>query len=144
MPPARLALGFDYGRRRIGVAVGGSATGRATPLVVVRCRQDGPDWAAIAALVDEWRPDRLVVGLPYNDDGSESEMTRLARRFAGRLQARFRIQAELVDERLSSREAEDRLRGERAAGARRRRVRKEDVDMGAAAVILQGWLDNHL
>lgn len=144
MPAARLALGFDYGRRRIGVAVGGSATGRATPLAVVRCRQDGPDWAAIADLVDEWRPDRLVVGLPYNDDGSESEMTRLARRFAGRLQARFRIPSELVDERLSSREAEDRLRGERAAGTRRRRVRKEDVDMGAAAVILQGWLDQNL
>jgi putative Holliday junction resolvase len=71
-------------------------------------------------------------------------MTRLARRFAGRLQARFRIPAVLVDEGLSSREAEDRLRGERAAGTRRRRVRKEDVDMGAAAVILQGWLDNHL
>jgi putative Holliday junction resolvase len=144
VPAARLALGFDYGRRRIGVAVGGSATGRATPLAVVRCRQDGPDWAAIADLVDEWRPDRMVVGLPYNDDGSESEMTRLARRFAGRLQARFRIPSELVDERLSSREAEDRLRGERAAGTRRRRVRKEDVDMGAAAVILQGWLDHNL
>ena len=144
MAPARLALGFDFGRRRIGVAVGGSATGRATPLAVVRCREDGPDWDTIEALVTEWRPDRLVVGLPYNDDGSESEMTRLARRFAGRLQARFRIPAVLVDERLSSREAEDRLRGERAAGTRRRRVRKEDVDMGAAAVILQGWLDNHL
>ena len=141
MQPHRLALGFDYGRRRIGVAVGGAATGRATPLTVIRCNEDGPDWAAIAGLVDEWRPDRLVVGLPYNDDGSESEMTRHARRFAGRLQARFRIPAELVDERLSSREAEDRLRRERAAGTRRRRVRKEDVDMGAAAVILQGWLD---
>jgi len=69
-------------------------------------------------------------------------MTRRARKFAGRLQARFRIRAELVDERLSSREAEDRLRTERAAGTRRRRVRKEDVDMGAAAVILQDWLDS--
>ncbi len=143
MNPARLALGFDFGRRRIGVAVGGSATGRATPLAVVRCRDDGPDWSAIEALVDEWKPDRLIVGLPYNDDGSESEMTRLARRFAGRLQARFRIPAELVDERMSSREAEDRLRRERASGARRRRVRKGDVDMGAAAVILQGWLDEN-
>jgi putative Holliday junction resolvase len=141
--PARLALGFDFGRRRIGVAVGGSATGRATPLAVVRCRDDGPDWPAIDALVEEWKPDRLVVGLPYNDDGSESEMTRLARRFAGRLQARFRIPFELVDERMSSREAEDRLRRERASGVRRRRVRKGDVDMGAAAVILQGWLDEN-
>jgi putative Holliday junction resolvase len=141
--PERLALGFDFGRRRIGVAVGGSATGRATPLTVVRCRDDGPDWQAIAELVETWQPNRLVVGLPYNDDGSESEMTRLARRFAGRLQARFRIPAELKDERLSSREAEDQLRRERASGARRRRVRKEDVDMGAAAVILQGWLDDN-
>lgn len=144
MKPERLALGFDFGRRRIGVAVGGSATGCATPLTVVRCRDDGPDWQAIDELVETWQPNRLVVGLPYNDDGSESEMTRLARRFAGRLQARFRIAAELKDERLSSREAEDQLRRERASGARRRRVRKEDVDMGAAAVILQGWLDDNV
>jgi putative Holliday junction resolvase len=140
--PARLALGFDYGRRRIGVAVGGPATGRASPLAIVRCRDDGPDWTAVEGLVEEWRPDRLVVGLPYNDDGTESDMTRLVRRFAGRLQARFRIPVELVDERLSSREAEARLREARATGARRRRVRKEDVDMVATAVILQGWLDN--
>lgn len=142
MSSSALALGFDYGRRRIGVAVGGQSTGRATPLTVVACREDGPDWEAIAGLIGEWQPDRLVVGLPYNDDGSESAMTRRARKFAGRLQARFRIRAELVDERLSSREAEDRLRTERATGTRRRRVRKEDVDMGAAAVILQDWLDS--
>lgn len=141
MSESSLALGFDYGRRRIGVAVGGTTTGRARPLAVVACRDGQPDWDAVKTLITEWKPDRLVVGLPYNTDGSEGEMTRAARRFAGRMQNRFRIPVELVDERLSSVEAEDWLREQRRTGTRRRRVRREDVDRGAATVILQGWLD---
>ncbi|MGI9263655.1 MAG: Holliday junction resolvase RuvX [Gammaproteobacteria bacterium] len=137
-----LALGFDFGLRRIGVAVGGSATGRAEPLTTITCRLNQPDWEKLDQLMDEWKPALLVVGLPYNTDGSESEMTRAARKFAGRIQNRYRIPAELTDERLSSVEAEDKLREQRRSGARRRRVKKEDVDRGAAAVILQSWLDN--
>ncbi len=105
-------------------------------------RGDQPDWARLEALVTEWKPERLVVGLPYNMDGSESELSRAARRFAGRLQARCRIKVELVDERLSSREAEHRLKMQRRSGVKKRKLAAADVDREAAAVILQGWLDN--
>jgi putative Holliday junction resolvase len=137
-----LALGFDFGLRRIGVAVGGSSTGRAEPLATIACRLNQPDWGKLDDLVNEWKPAVLVVGLPYNTDGSESEMTGAARKFAGRIQNRYRIRSELRDERLSSVEAEDSLREQRRSGTRRRRVRKEDVDRAAAAVILQRWLDD--
>lgn len=137
-----LALGFDFGRRRIGVAVGSHLGGAAKPLDVVVWRGDQPDWARLEALVTEWKPERLVVGLPYNMDGSESELSRAARRFAGRLQARCRIKVELVDERLSSREAEHRLKMQRRSGVKKRKLTAADVDREAAAVILQGWLDN--
>jgi putative Holliday junction resolvase len=137
-----LALGLDFGLRRIGVAIGGSGTGRAEPLTTIACRNNQPDWETLDKLVDEWQPALLVVGLPYNTDGSESDMTRATRKFAGRLQNRYRIPSELVDERLSSVEAGDWLREQRRSGTRRRRVKKEDIDQGAAAVILQGWLDD--
>jgi len=137
-----LALGFDFGRRRIGVAVGSHLGGAAKPVETVVSRGDKPDWARLEALVTEWKPERLVVGLPYNMDGSESELSRAARRFAGRLQARCRIRVELVDERLSSREAEQRLKVQRRSGIRRRKLEAADVDQEAAALILQSWLDN--
>ena len=137
-----LALGFDFGRRRIGVAVGGSGTGRAEPLTTIACRENQPDWNVIDSLIDEWKPTLLVVGLPYNTDGSESDMTRASRKFAGQVQNRYRIPCKLVDERFSSLEAEDWLREQRRGGVRRRRVKKEDIDQGAAAVILQSWLDD--
>jgi len=136
-----LALGFDFGLRRIGVAIGSTASGRARGLQVMDSRDGVPDHRALDALIKEWQPDRLIVGLPYNNDGSDSHMTRAARRFAGRLQDRYRITAVLVDERLSSRDAESRLREQRRSGARKRRIRRADVDREAAAVILQAWLD---
>jgi putative Holliday junction resolvase len=136
-----LALGFDFGRRRIGVAVGSDLGGQARPIAHVECRDGQPDWARLEAIVEEWNPECLVVGLPYNMDGSESELSRAARRFAGRLQARCRINVQLVDERLSSREAEYRLKAARSAGEKKRRTRAADVDREAAAVILQSWLD---
>lgn len=137
-----LALGFDFGRRRIGIAVGSELGGEAKPIADVPCRDGQPDWERLEAIVAEWQPDCLVVGLPYNMDGSESEMSRAARRFAGRLQARVRIRVQLVDERLSSREAGHRLKAARQAGGKKRRVRAADVDREAAAVILQSWLDH--
>ncbi|MGD8977003.1 MAG: Holliday junction resolvase RuvX [Gammaproteobacteria bacterium] len=137
-----LALGFDFGRRRIGVAVGSDLGGKARPIADVDCRDGQPDWTRLEAIVAEWKPECLVVGLPYNMDGSESEMSRAARRFAGRLQARCRTRVQFVDERLSSREAAHRLRSARDSGERKRRTRAADVDREAAAVILQSWLDH--
>ncbi len=136
-----LALGFDFGLRRIGVAVGSSATGSATPLGSATCQEGQPDWTAIEAFISEWHPDLLVVGLPYNSDGSESGMSRAARRFGNRLSGRFGLPVEFVDERLSSNEATRRLVEARRRGERRR-IRRQDVDPLAASIILQTWLDS--
>lgn len=113
------------------------------PLATLDSGPSGPDWDAIGALLQEWGPDRLVVGVPYNRDGSESELTREASRFARRVTGRFGIPADVQDERLTSAEAEGRLRQARSEGVRRRRVARGDVDRLAAAVILQGWLERN-
>jgi putative holliday junction resolvase len=134
-------LGFDYGRRRIGVAVANTLTRRARPLHTLETTS-GPDWAGIAALLDEWRPTRLVVGVPYNDAAPGKAIAAEALRFARRLQGRFNLPVDTVDERLSSAEAHDRLKTERRTG-RRGAIEKKDIDSAAAAVILQDWLDNH-
>jgi putative Holliday junction resolvase len=99
---AELVLAFDYGLRHIGVAVGQSVTGTATPLTTVAARDGRPDWTAIDKLVGEWRPALVIVGLPLNMDESESPMSARARRFARQLGQRTRLPVRLVDERLTS------------------------------------------
>jgi len=138
--PAQTALGFDYGGKRIDVAVGQTVTRSASPLGVVPVRGEEPDWQAIERLVTEWRPASLVVGLPYNMDLSEQEMTGRARRFAAGLAERFPLPVHTVDERLSSREAEAQLKERRQQG--RRRVTREDIDGAAACVILESWFNS--
>jgi putative pre-16S rRNA nuclease len=133
-------LGLDFGRRRLGVAVGSSITGTANPLSTISVRDEGPDWPALERLIGEWRPSRLVLGLPYNLDGSEHALRPQVEDLARELQARFELPVELVDERLTSREAEARLREARSSGMRRRRVDKEAVDAMAAALILEQYL----
>jgi len=128
----RTLLAFDYGERRIGVAVGQTVTATATPLGTVAVGERGPDWTAIGALLERWRPDALVVGLPLNMDGSEQPVSTAARRFARRLAGRYRLEVHLSDERLSTREARHRL-----AAAARPRAPDDPV---AAQVILEGWL----
>ncbi len=130
-------LAFDFGLRRIGVAAGQSITGSAAPLAAVSAQDGSPNWAALDRLVKEWAPDRLVVGLPYNMDGSEQDITRRARRFAEELGRRYAQPVHTVDERLSSREAEARLKELRQRG--RRRITRADVDCAAACVILESW-----
>lgn len=127
----RTLLAFDFGLKRIGVAVGQTQTSSANPLQTVPVRRERPDWQAIAKLVNTWTPDALVVGLPLNMDGSEQEMTESARRFARQLKGRFGLEVHLVDERLSTREARGRLaqQGKPSSGA----------DAIAAQVILEGW-----
>jgi putative Holliday junction resolvase len=137
--PPRLVLAFDYGRRRIGVAAGDTLSRSASALQTVAAGPSGPRWDSIDALLREWRPALLIVGLPYNVDGSESAMTAAARGFATALEARYRLSVELVDERYSSLEAGARLRTARTAGLRRR-VSKSDVDAAAACVILERWI----
>lgn len=132
-------LGFDYGRRRIGIAVGESVTGGARPLTTLHCAADGkPDWTAVEAVIREWQPAEVVVGRPEHADGTANAVTLGAERFARQLEGRFGLTVHLVDERLSSREAEQRL----AARGRRRSARGggDTLDSMAACVILETWL----
>ena len=134
----QVLLGFDFGTRRIGVAVGQQLTGVATPLVTLKNRDGAPDWEAIGRLLAEWQPTALVVGRPLNMDGSEQEMTRLARRFGNRLAGRYNLPVYTMDERLTSYEAEQRLGNRENLYSM-----KSDVDSMAAQIILQAWLDQH-
>lgn len=135
--PGLRALGFDFGRLRIGVAVGDAITGAARPLCILPTRQQRPDWAAIAGLIAEWRPDRLVVGMPRHADETANEVTEAALRFSRQLQERFHLPVATIDERLSSWEA-----GRRCAEAGgRRRSKDAALDAWAAAVILESWFN---
>jgi putative Holliday junction resolvase len=130
-------IGFDFGERRIGVAVGEVALGIANPLATIDAGANEARFEAIARLVAEWKPAGFVVGRPRHADGSAHAVAKLAEKFGRRLAARFSRPVAYVDETLSSAEAESRLRGARARGARR-----GDVDALAAAIILQSWLDH--
>jgi len=98
-------LAIDFGLKRMGVAAGQSVTGTASPITAVTASNGAPDWAELDRLISEWRPDHLVVGLPLNMDGTESEMSQCARRFAKRLRKRYSMPVDLTDERLTTIEA---------------------------------------
>ncbi len=136
--PEGTLLGFDFGFRRIGVAVGQTMTRTAGPLAVVR-HGDTPDWAAIAALVAEWRPVALVVGLPLGQDGEESDMSKAARQFGAALGERHGKPVFYSDERLTSRAAAEGFASRRAEGRARRRDAAM-LDAVAAGIILENWL----
>jgi len=128
-------LAFDFGTRRIGVAVGDFETRLAHPLTTLTATDNRARLAAVERLVAEWRPALLVVGLPSSADGAEHPVGRLARRFAQRLQGRFGVRTELVDEHLTSHDAEHSLR---AAGVRGARL-KSALDPVAAQRILETY-----
>jgi len=138
--PIRVVLAFDFGLKRIGVASGDTLTSRAAPRPAVAASASGPDWKALEREINGLQPNLLVVGAPYNADGSAGALTAAARRFAAELERRFGLPVKQVDERWSSLEANAALRSQRASGERRRRVRREDIDSAAAAVILERWL----
>lgn len=139
-PAARTVLSFDYGLRRIGVAVGNTQTGTAEALATVAATGGVPDWRVLDEIVAGWRPHEIVVGVPYNEPGEDARVAAAALRFAGLLQERYGIGVHRVDERLSSREAEDGLREARRSGIRTRRVRRGEVDREAARLLLLQWL----
>lgn len=140
-PAPRLAgtvLGFDFGTRRIGVAVGNTITRSASPLTTIEIADDRARIDAIAALVGEWTPAQLVVGIPVHADGAEHAMTTRAREFARMLERRFRVPVARVDERYSTQIAQQVLDASPLPRARHRPLR----DQVAAQVILQGWFDD--
>jgi putative Holliday junction resolvase len=139
----QIILAFDFGLRRIGVAVGDTLTCSAAPHSTLACFDSGPDWTSIERVIRSLGPDLLVVGAPYNDDGSPSRIAAAADAFAAELGARYKLAVQRADERYSSTAAASLLREQRASGQRRRSVKKGDVDSAAAAVLLAGWLENN-
>ena len=139
MSGLRLLLGFDYGTKQIGVAVGQAITGQARELCVLKAQNGVPDWGQIERLVKEWQPDAMVVGLPLNMDGTPSEMSERAAKFARRLHGRFNLPVHTHDERLTTFEA----KGHRLAQGQRDGYRQRPVDALAAALLLEGWLTEH-
>ena len=135
----RRAMAFDYGTRQIGVAVGQTLTGSAEPLTNLRARDGVPDWDQVGKLIREWEPNVLVVGLPLNMDGSASDMSERAARFARRLNGRFQLPVETVDERLSTFEAKQHLKSQERTPSS---YRDDPVDSLAAALLLQTWLSS--
>lgn len=142
MSRPRTLLGFDYGRRRIGVAVGQELTGTARALCTLQSRNAEPDWQGISTLIREWQPDMLVVGLPHNMDDTPHPLAQTVREFGLALQARYNLPVEWIDEKLSSVAAAEHL----ATGqmAKSRRQDKTEIDKLAAQVILQTWLNNNI
>jgi len=134
----RTILAFDFGLRRIGVAVGQDVTGSASPLGVVKNREAGIDQGEIAALIKEWRPTRLVVGMPAHADGSPSDIQDFVEAFIGELKP-YGLPIDTVDERYTSVEAERVLKQARAAGTLGR-VSKEMIDGAAAVIIAERYL----
>lgn len=125
---AGVIMAFDFGMGKIGVAVGQQITGSATPLKILKAKDGIPNWQEIEALIKEWQPSSLVVGLPLNMDGSASEMSRLAEKFSRRLHGRYNLPTATMDERLTSFEAAEYVDGD------------EPVDAIAAKLILESWL----
>ena len=128
---------FDFGTRFVGIAVGDTETRTAHALDMIDAEANAVRFARIQVLLEEWRPARLVVGLPLSLEGAEGDMTRRARRFARQLQARFALPVEMIDERLSSATAQEML----ASAGRGGRAHKHDSHALAAQIILQDYLN---
>ncbi|WP_455365406.1 Holliday junction resolvase RuvX [Kaarinaea lacus] len=140
----RTILAFDFGTKRIGVAVGQELTKTATPLITLNYLSNNIDWDTINHLINEWRPDAFVVGIPLNADGSEHAVSRAAKQFGNQLQARYNLSTYWMDERLTSAEAESMIAGNRNSGKRKTMSRskaKAEVDKTAAKLILESWFN---
>ena len=122
-----IVMSFDFGMKRIGVAVGQKVTQTASGLGVVQAFDGIPKWDCLDKIVLDWRPERFIVGLPINMDGSNSEMSKKAQKFSRRISSRYNIRSEMFDERLTSFEA-------------REHDGKTDIDAIAAKIILESWL----
>jgi len=129
-------MAFDFGLRQIGVAIGNCLLGTTQPLHILKAKEGAPDWRAVEDLVNEWRPDLLLVGDPLNMDGSASELCQRARKFSRRLHGRLGLPVEMIDERLSSFEAKQNSREQGHRG----NFKEQPIDSYAAELILQTWL----
>ncbi|MDX1554650.1 MAG: Holliday junction resolvase RuvX [Xanthomonadales bacterium] len=140
--PRGYLLSFDFGKRRIGVAVGQTQTGTATAIGTVS-NGDKPDWNHLSNIVDEWQPTLFIIGLPLAEDGGETPMSSLARAFGEQLGGRYGIEVDFFDERLTSKAAEQQFAEMRAKGGARRKDASR-MDAMAARIILENWLSQNV
>lgn len=133
-------LGFDYGKKRIGIATGQTITHSATPCTTLNQVDGNPDWPAIETEIKQWKPQALIVGMPYHTDGSENKMTAAARHFCYELKKRFKLPVFEVNEALSSQQAEEILKQD----IKINKHNKHEIDRIAAAIIVQRWLDQQI
>ncbi len=131
-PIQGIVIGFDFGLKRIGVAIGQTITQTATPESIVKSKDGKPDWEHISKLFSEWRPSAILVGLPMRLNGEEQALTQPARKFGQRLSGRYNRPIFYIEEQLSSVEAEDR--------AMKNNIKSKHIDDHAAQIILQNWL----
>ena len=134
----RTVLGFDFGKKYIGVAVGQEITGSATPLGSVKAKEGIPNWDHVNQYIEEWQPHLIVVGLPFNMDGSEQQLTIDARKFGNRVHGRFGIAIEFVDERLTTADAKEQL----FARGGYRNLKKDNIDAESARLIIESFFES--
>ena len=129
-------LGFDFGLKNVGVAVGQSITKTATPLTIINATKDNNLWQQVAKLIETWHPDALIVGVPLNMDGTPQEMTKTARKFAQQLQISSGLPVYEVDERLTTKAAREEVYRQGGYKA----LQKKAIDSIAAQLILESWM----
>lgn len=140
LPKPRILISFDFGMKRIGVAIGQTVTQTARPLDTIQAREGAPHWDAIAKLLKKWLPDALVVGIPLNMDGTDQPISQIARQFAQSLRERFQITVYETDERLTTKDAREKLFN--ALGYKG--LQDGQVDRVAAQLILENWFADNI
>lgn len=139
-PSLKIMIAFDFGLRRIGMAIGQTLTQTARPLITLYAKEGTPNWQELAKLMKKWRPDALVVGIPLNMDGTEQPISQHARAFANLLKEKYNLPVFEMDERLTTKDARERLFAEGGFKA----LQDGQVDQVAAQLILQNWFADHL
>lgn len=133
----RTIIGFDFGKKYIGVAVGQEITGSATPLGSIKANDGIPNWDNVQKYLTEWQPDLIVVGLPLNMDGSEQPLTLAAKKFGNRVFGRFGVEVNFVDERLTTADAKEQL----FAQGGYRNLKKDNIDAYSAMLIIESFFE---
>jgi len=133
----RTVIGFDFGKKYIGVAVGQEITGSASPLGSIKANDGIPDWDSINNYLKEWQPDLIVVGLPLNMDGSEQQLTKDARKFGNRVAGRFGLKVEFQDERLTTADAKEQL----FSRGGYKNLKKDNIDAESARLIIESFFE---
>jgi putative Holliday junction resolvase len=136
----KIVMSFDFGTKRIGVAIGQTITKSARPLTTINAKEGVPDWNTVTPLIKKWRPDAFVIGVPLNMDGTEQPITQLARMFANSLKEQYNLPVFEMDERLTTKDARERIFSEGGYKA----LQEGQVDQVAAQLILQNWFAENI